>query len=117
MKILLIDDDESITKMMSRYFEYKKVDCTIETDCRRGLQLILEQKFDVILLDLNMPHFSGFDVLNELIKSEKIKELKIILFTASNIPREIIMNFIAKGVHSCVGKPVTMETLLSLVQT
>jgi DNA-binding response OmpR family regulator len=60
-KILLIDDNESITEMMAKYVAGKGHDCTVANDGRNGLTLIEQEKFDIILLDLAMPEFTGVD--------------------------------------------------------
>jgi len=116
MKVLLIDDNVNITKMMSKYLQYKNHECIVTNDGRKGLELILEEKFDAVLLDLSMPEFSGFDVISYLEKNGKIKDQKIILFTASNIPQETINELLQKGAHSCLGKPVKMDVLLSTIE-
>ena len=69
MKVLLIDDNETITEMMSKYLTAKGHQCSVTNDGRTGLTLINEKKFDVVLLDLAMPDFTGVDVIDELSKS------------------------------------------------
>jgi two-component system, OmpR family, response regulator len=113
MKILLIDDNESITEMLSKYLTTKGHQCAVSNDGRNGLTLILEKKFDVVLLDLAMPEFTGEDVVDHLQKNGKINDQKIILFTASSIQDEEIDDLIRKGVHSCIKKPVKLDALLN----
>ncbi|MHB8546358.1 MAG: response regulator [Nitrosotalea sp.] len=115
LKILLIDDNESITEMMLKYLTGKGHDCTVSNDGRNGLTLIEQRKFDVILLDLAMPDFTGIDVIDNLHKSEKIKEQKIILFTASSVTDDEIQKLIKKGAHSCLKKPVKLDVLLKTI--
>jgi|SRR6185437_5852278 CheY-like chemotaxis protein len=115
MKILLVDDNETITEMMSKYLTAKGHQCFIANDGRTGLTLITEKKFDVILLDLAMPEFTGVDVIEHLHKSGKIKENKIILFTASSITDAEIDVLIRKGAHSCLKKPVKLAVLLQVI--
>jgi|SRR5579864_278137 len=115
MKILLIDDNETITEMMSRYLSAKGHQCSVANDGRTGLVLITEKKFDVVLLDLAMPDFTGVDVIDSLYKSGKIKENKIILFTASSITDGEIDVLIKKGAHSCLKKPVKLAVLLQVI--
>ena len=114
-KVLLIDDNESITEMMSKYLTGKGHECTVANDGRNGLTLIGQEKFDTILLDLAMPEFTGVDVIDHLYKSGKISEQKIILFTASSVTDEEIQKLIKKGAHSCLKKPVRLEVLLKTI--
>ncbi|MGI0087307.1 MAG: response regulator [Nitrosotalea sp.] len=115
MEILLIDDNEDITTMMHKYLTIKGHGCTVSNDGRNGLTLIEQQKFDVVLLDLAMPEFTGIDVVESLYSSGKIKNKKIILFTASSVKDEEIKKLIKKGVHSCLKKPVKLEALMKAI--
>ncbi|MDE1829282.1 MAG: response regulator [Thaumarchaeota archaeon] len=115
MKILLIDDNQDITNMMHKYLTLKGHECTISNDGRNGLTLVEKQRFDVVLLDLAMPEFTGIDIVNSLCKSGRINDQKIVLFTASSVKDEEIRSLVEKGVHSCLKKPVQLEALLKAI--
>ena len=115
MKILIIDDNESITRMMQKYLKLKQHDCIVANQSRNGLQLIRDQKFDVVLLDVSMPELDGIEIVYDLVKTGKIKEQKIILFTASNMSKETIEGLLKQGVHSCIAKPVSMDLLFQTI--
>ena len=115
MKILGIDDNESINKMLKNILipaghEYQSV-----TNGRDGLKLIQEQNWDVVLLDIAMPEFSGKDVVDELVKTGNIKKQPVILFTASTISSDEINEMIKMGVTSCLRKPMSMKNLLEVL--
>ncbi len=116
MRVLGIDDSEDITEMLEDVlipsgFEFKFVN-----NGKDGLKLIQEQKWGAVLLDIAMPHFSGKDVVNELIKNGDIKKQPIILFTASSISNEEIECMLKQGVKCCLKKPVVLDTLLKLLK-
>jgi two-component system OmpR family response regulator len=115
MRILLIDDNESITEMLSKYLTTKGHQCTVSNDGRNGLTLVLEKKFDAVLLDLAMPEFTGADIIDHLHKSGKINDQKIVLFTASSIQDKEIEELLRKGAHSCIKKPVKLNVLLESI--
>ncbi len=81
MKVLLIEDNETLSRMMSKYFRIKNIDCTVLNDGTDGLEQILEQKHDIVLLDLAIPDFSGYDIIESLEKKDMIKDVKIIVLT------------------------------------
>ena len=112
MKILLIDDNKSMTTAICKAIELKGHQCKPSNDGLEGLKLIQEQKFDKILLDLAMPEFSGYDIIDSLEKSGKIKELKIIVLTASSISEGKIEELKRKGIVSFLKKPVKLDELL-----
>lgn len=115
MKVLLIEDNETLSKMMSKYFRIKKVDCTVLNDGREGLEQILEQKHDVVLLDLAIPDFSGYDIIDSLEKDGKLKGTKIIILTASSISDQDFVNFQKRGIRACLRKPVDLDHLYKTV--
>ena len=112
MKILLIDDNQDITELLSNYLTIKGHECTVCNDGRNGTSLILEKHFDAVILDLAMPEYTGFDVIDDLEKAGKLKNQKIILFTASSVKNEDIEKILKKGIHSCLRKPVRLEVFL-----
>ena len=115
MKVLLIEDNETLSRMVSKYFRIKKIDCTVFTDGREGLKQILEQKHDVIILDLAMPDFSGYDIIDSLEKEGKLKELKIIILTASSISDQELDQFVKRGVTAYLRKPVDLDRLYNTI--
>lgn len=113
MHILLIDDNKDITEMLSKYLKLSGHECLVTNDGRNGLNIMLNQKFDAVLLDLAMPEFSGKDIIESLEKKGKLKDQKIILFTASSPTDEELDELIQKGIHSCLKKPIDPDDLIS----
>jgi len=58
----IIDDNTSITNMFAKLAKIKGHDCVIANDGRTGLSLLENGTYDVAILDLAMPEFSGIDV-------------------------------------------------------
>lgn len=116
MKILMIDDNADTSSMMEKFLKLKGHECHTSNNGRDGLSLIESQKFNAILLDLSMPEFTGLDVLEQLNKTGKIKESKIIVFTAQPLTREENENIMSKGVHSILKKPIELSLLLKTLQ-
>jgi CheY-like chemotaxis protein len=115
LNILMIDDNEQITKMLSTFLELKKHKCTVVDEGREGLKIIKENKHDVILLDLAMPEFDGFDVISDLEKNNLLKNHKIIVFTASTITQDELDQLVKRGVSSYILKPIDIDVLLSKI--
>ena len=118
LEILIIDDNEQITKMLTTFLELKDHKCTIANDGKEGLALIKENRHDVILLDLAMPEFDGYSVIKDLEENNMLKDHKIIVFTASTITQEELDDIVKRGVTSYILKPIDIDILLSkLVET
>ena len=85
-KVLIIDDNVSITKMLSKWLSAKGHDVTVSNDGKNGLTMILENKFNIVLLDLSMPEFTGYDVIDEIEKAGMGKY--IFIFTIDQVDRK-----------------------------
>lgn len=116
MKILIIDDNKDITEMFSKYLKLNNHECHTSNDGRNGLNMIENQKYDAVLLDLAMPDFSGVDVIYSLVEKNKIHNQKIIVFTASSKPSNDLDDLIQIGVHSCLSKPIDPDELISYLE-
>jgi len=118
MKLLIVDDNKDITTMLSKYLSMKGFDCTVSNDGRDGMNLITKGLFDRVILDMSMPDFGGMDIINELEKSNKLKDNKIIIFTASSISDDEVSDLLKKdGVISLLRKPVQLNELLSAISS
>ncbi len=115
LNVLIIDDNEQITKMISTFLDMSNHDCTVVNDGKDGLELIKTKQYDSIILDLAMPEFDGFKILDTLQNEDPSQISKIIILTASSIPIETVKKFKDLGVSSCLQKPVDIDQLLSKI--
>ncbi len=112
MKIFGIDDNVDITKLLDTVLNSMGHEYTFVNNGRDGVKSIRENRYDMVLLDLSMPDFSGLDVIADLQSDGQITKQKIVLFTASSVSDREIQDMLSKGVHSCIRKPVDIDILL-----
>ena len=74
------------------------------------------QKFDVIILDLAMPEFSGKDVILQLKNNGKIKDHNIVCLTASSPSGEYEDEIKSMGVKAVLKKPIDPDVLLDFLK-
>ena len=115
LNVLIIDDNEQITKMISSFLDMSNHDCTVVNEGKEGLELIKTKQYDSIVLDLAMPEFDGYEILETLQKEDPSQLPKIIILTASTVPIETVRKFKELGVSSCLQKPVDIDQLLSRI--
>jgi len=115
LNILIIDDNEQITKMLTTFLELKEQKCTVANDGKEGLAMIKEKRHDVVLLDLAMPEFDGYAVIKDLEENNLLKDCNIIVFTASTITQEELDGLVNRGVKSYILKPIDIDVLLSRI--
>ena len=112
MKILHIEDNENISEPIGMFLESKGHEYETTPDGKKGLELIRANHYDVILLDLAMPGFSGRDVISKLESDGSIQKEKIVILTASILTNEEMKELREIGVHSSLGKPIIHSDLL-----
>jgi len=115
MKILGIDDNEDLLDLCEIALTADGHEYTGISNGREGLQAINDEKFDIVLLDLSMPDFSGEDVMKGLIEYGILDKQKVVIFTAMAPTKEDIEQFLENGVHSVLKKPVDENGLLEFV--
>lgn len=115
IKILLIDEDDEFTDQIGRILEERNFTCVISDDISVGLLLILEQKFDIVLLDLNMLRTLSKDIVEFLAIVRKLNEQKLILTTKSLPNKDLMLAIMRNGVDAFLVKPLNVETLCEII--
>jgi len=115
MKILGIDDQQDLLDLCNVALSTEGHEYTGIDNGKEGLQAIKDKKFDLVLLDLSMPDFSGVDVVDALVEAGIMKKQNIIAFTAS-INTEEFGPLLEKGVHSIITKPVDIDDLIETIK-
>jgi len=115
MKILGIDDNEDLLNLCDIALSSEGYDYTGINNGKDGLEAIKNEKFDLLLLDLSMPDFSGEDVMNELVKDGLMNKQKVVIFTAMSPEKDVIDQFLKQGAHSVLKKHVEPDVLIDFV--
>lgn len=112
MKILIIEDEYNLADAISSMLISKNYTVDIAMDGEEGLYEALTDIYDLILLDVMLPHKNGFEILKEL-KSENISAKVIMLTAKSSIDDK--MNGFNNGADDYLTKPFHMDELLARV--
>ena len=80
-RVLLVDDEPSIVKIVGKHLELEGFDVILATNGEDGLQKARAEHPDIIILDLMMPKRSGLEVCVALRKETSFQRTPIILFT------------------------------------
>ena len=115
MRILLVEDNLEISEVMTVYCGIKKdIDCKVVNSGQEGLATIRNENFDLILLDLAMPEFSGIDIIQSFTKDQLVQK-NIVIFTASSDP-PVLEQMKNTGVKEIFKKPFSLEQLTELIE-
>lgn len=111
--VLLVDDNADFRLVFQRKFADLGYQVVTVGDGVRGLQVVMEQPIDVILLDWNLPHRNGLETLR-LIRSIT-KEMPVVIITAF-IDDAAIEDARRLGVSDILYKPMGIKTLAHTVR-
>ena len=115
MRLLIVDDNEEITEVISFYCNSNKdIDCQVINDGPQGLERIREENFDLILLDIAMPEFSGWDIIQSLKQDRLIESKNLVIFTASS--NQKLLNDIKNSGLKVFKKPCSLDDLTELIE-
>ena len=115
-KLLVVDDNEMNRDMLSRRLSRSGHTIVTAEDGQQALDLIDQQSFDVILLDIMMPGLSGLDVLKLLRQSYSPSELPVIMVTAKGESEDVVTS-LELGANDYITKPLDFPVALARVQT
>jgi DNA-binding response OmpR family regulator len=116
MKVLLIDDNKDINDMVCLCLETQDITVKVVDEGREGLRSIKENHFDVVLLDLAMPGFSGFDIFKALKDEDLLKYKNIVIFTASSVTDNEVQEMLFTGAKGVLKKPISIDDLIETVE-
>ncbi len=116
MKILHVDDTTEISKIFADILSTKNYDFDSISDGKAGLELAVYKEYDLILLDMCMPRYTGVDFLLDL-KSRKPSELsKVVIvsgLTMGSVQEQELLNL---GIRAVLKKPISVQLLLSQIE-
>ena len=113
MKILIIEDEYSLADAIAETLKKENFTVEIITDGQEGEDEALTNVYDLILLDVMLPHKNGFEILKEL-RREKISTPVIMLTAKSEIYDKL--NGLENGADDYITKPFHMRELVARVK-
>ena len=115
IQVLLIEDEESIRRVMSRILkeENHQYEITEAVDGKQGLDLLFKRQFDLVLCDIKMPKMDGIEVLKKA-KDEMLNIPFIMLTGHGNI--ETAVEAMKLGAYDFISKPPDLNRLLNSVR-
>ncbi|HPF40830.1 MAG TPA: response regulator [Phycisphaerae bacterium] len=116
-RILIVDDNHQNLELLEAYLEDAANITTIRaTSGEECLRLVGEQSPDLILLDIMMPHMSGYEVCKALRREEATRDIPVILVTALHEMADVELGMDV-GANDFLTKPVNRVDLLARINT
>ena len=113
-KILLVDDEPSIIKMVGKRLEVGGFEVLTASDGFDGLQKAQNEKPDLVILDLMLPKMDGYKVCMMLKRDTRYQKIPIILFTARAQTQDEKLGMEC-GANAYMKKPFKAQELLDQI--
>lgn len=102
--ILVVDDNEMNRDMLSRRLNRLGHETIVAEDGEKALQVIQEQLFDLVLLDIMMPILNGYDTLERIKSDETMRHIPVIMISAVD-DLDSVVRCIEMGAEDYLFKP------------
>ena len=112
-KILIVDDNEQLVKLLVVYLSQKAIRPLQAYSGEQALKLIAQDAPDLILLDMGLPGISGYEVINRLKDDIRTCRIPLIIITGAGVDKEKMKAFQNK--ISVLLKPVELNLLADLI--
>ena len=112
-KILIIDDQKAIRNTLKEILEYEKHAVYVAEDGKIGLQMTIENNYDLIFCDIKMPNLDGIEFLKKVIE-EKIISPVIMISGHGDI--ETAVQTLKIGAYDYIEKPLDLNRVLTSVK-
>jgi len=116
-KVLIIDDDAHIRKLLHVILEAKGFTTIQACDGSSGIELALREHPELVVLDVMMPEMDGWEVCKLIRDDRQLNKLKILMLTARGTVRDRMIGKDILGADAYMTKPFDIDELLSTVDS
>jgi CheY-like chemotaxis protein len=106
-RLLVVEDNPAEQKSIAELIAHDDVEITCVGTGKEALQALRDRSFDCVVLDLRLPDISGFDLLDQIQREEKLRDLPIVVFTGRELTgdeearlRKMAKSIVLKDVRS-----------------
>jgi DNA-binding NtrC family response regulator len=113
-KLLIVDDDAAVTNyLMVFLIQTGMYEPTVVNESKTVPDILAKEQFDAMLLDMDMPHLSGMDIIKHI--SDRQLDLPVVVLTGVN-DVELAVRSLKLGVFDYLTKPVDDDHLLEVIE-
>jgi two-component system, OmpR family, alkaline phosphatase synthesis response regulator PhoP len=112
--LLIVEDETNISDLVRQHFESEGYTCLAVSDGRQALNLVREQPFDVVLLDIMLPNLDGLALCRAIRHAGANKHVPILMLTARHDEQDKLAGF-ESGADDYLTKPFSMKELTARV--
>ncbi len=111
-RILLIEDEKNMARFIELELRHESFDVSVAADGISGLQMAIQESWDLILLDLTLPGMDGLKLCGEI---RKAKRVPVLIITARDSVSDRVSG-LDSGADDYIAKPFAIEELLARIR-
>ena len=111
-KLLIVEDESSISDFVKGELEYEGYEVCIKEDGRDGLEEALNNEYDLVILDIMLPSMNGFEICRRI---KRVKATPVIMLSAKSSVIDKV-NGLKLGADDYISKPFAIEELLARIE-
>jgi DNA-binding response OmpR family regulator len=112
MHILIVDDEIYIRELIAKYAKHEQYETTLASNGKEALELVKENQYDVVIMDIMMPVLDGFSAVKEI---RKFSSVPVIMLSARSEEYDKLYGF-DLGIDDYVTKPFSPKELLMRIK-
>ncbi len=112
-RVLVVDDDKVLQDSVRQALEYHHFFVDVADNGRLALDKVIQNKYDLVVMDVNMPEMDGIQALTEIKKYDP-SIIVLILTAYSNVSDAV--KVVKEGAYNYLEKPITSENLVALIK-
>ncbi len=112
-KVLVVDDDKVLQQSVKQALEYHHFVVDVADNGKEAVTKVYGQKYDLVVMDVNMPEMDGIEALTE-IKKHDPSVIVLILTAYSNVTDAV--KAVKEGAYNYLEKPISSENLVALIK-
>ena len=114
-KILIIDDEEDIQKLLKIRLQQENFNVAVAEDGDVGIKMAEQELPDMILLDIMMPRMDGYTCLKEIRKLPKTRDIPVLMLSGKE-EEKVKDLFAFQKISGYIEKPFELDNLISKVK-
>jgi DNA-binding response OmpR family regulator len=111
-QILLIDDDQKLTRLLAEFLRTQRLEVSVAHDGAQGLQSARDGAFDLIILDIMLPRIDGFQVLEQLRRHSRVP---VLMLTGRGAEDDLIAG-LEGGADDYLAKTASSRELITRIR-
>lgn len=112
-KVLVVDDDKVLQNSVKQALEFHNFIVNVADNGKEAVSAIYKDKYDLVVMDVNMPEMDGLEALTEIKKHDPT--IIVLMLTAySNVTDAV--KAVKEGAFNYLEKPITTDNLVSLIK-